>query len=153
MTICLNINFALAADRVIASIELSPIGSFTAKVDKIKGFAKKSGSGYIADNIKIKVKDIKTGIEVRDKHLWKRFKYKKHPYIVMTKGKGSKGRGVASLKIKGMTKKVDFKYKKEGNNLVVKFNIDLDKYKVEDLSYMGVSVKNIVPITAKVKIK
>jgi polyisoprenoid-binding protein YceI len=139
--------------RAVASVELTPIGSFEATVDKIKGHARKSGSGYTADNIKIKVKDITTGIELRDKHLWKRFKYKKHPYLVLKNGKGKNGKGKAKLEIGGITKKVKFKYKKSGKDLVVDFKIDLEKYKIKDLTYMGVGVKKTIPITATLKIK
>ena len=65
---------SIAADPAIdISVNLTPAGSFQITTPKIKGKVKKSKKGtFTAKKLTVKVKDLKTGIELRDDHMQKR---------------------------------------------------------------------------------
>ena len=72
LVVSLSTSFAFAKGNVVVDIELSPAGSFQAKSKKVKGKVVKEGGKLVASKLKVSVKSLKTGIEMRDEHLKKR---------------------------------------------------------------------------------
>ena len=102
------------ASEVKVHIPLSPAGSFDAKAKIHNGVAMKKGKKFLAKNMFVVGKELKTGIDLRDEHLWERLHTKKFPKIKVLKAEGEKGRGIASVSIRGVKKKVPFTYKFKG---------------------------------------
>jgi polyisoprenoid-binding protein YceI len=128
--------------KVVATVELSPIGSFEAKSSKIRGKIEKNSDGsFSAKKITVKVTSLKTGIELRDNHLHKSMLAKKNKKVILTNAKASNGKGTAKLSIRGVTKPIKFTYKDKGGKLDINFSINLNDYKFEDINYKGVGVE------------
>jgi polyisoprenoid-binding protein YceI len=144
---------AFAKKEATAVIELSPAGSFEAKTKKIKGKVKKKGGKYTAKKITIKVKSLKTGIELRDDHLQKRLNPKKHPKIFIKNAVGKNGKGKALLEMNGIKKKINFTFKDKKKYVEVDFKFRLKDYKIKDVSYMGIGVQDVVKVKALVPLK
>lgn len=135
-------------------VDLSPAGSFEAVASKIKGKAKVSGDTVVAENLSVSVKKLKTGLDLRDEHFWKKLKYKKFTKIKMIKAVGKGGKGSALFDIRGVKGKVPFTYKKvDSKYMKAVFKISLKAFKFEGISYMGVGVKDTIKIEAYVKYK
>ncbi len=157
LTLALALSFnVFAADKGInIDVSLSPAGSFQVKTDKVKGKLKEKKGMYQADRLYVKVKDLKTGIELRDDHMKKRILTKdpKSKKITVSKVKAKGGRGVGLIEIKGIKKKIKFTYKTSGKVMTASFKLNLDDFKIKDLKYMGVGAKNIVDVVANIPIK
>jgi len=129
--------------KVIATIELSPIGSFEAKSSKIRGkIVKNSDGSFLAKKITVKVTSLKTGIELRDNHLHKSMLAKQNRKVILTNAKASGGKGTAEINIRGVKKPIKFTYKDKGGKLDINFSINLNKFKFEDINYKGVGVED-----------
>jgi polyisoprenoid-binding protein YceI len=142
-----------AGKGVDITVNLSPAGSFQIETPKVKGKIIKSGASYSAKKLYVKVKDLKTGIELRDKHMKKRLSPKKHPKIIVTSLKAKGGKGKAVIQIKGIKKPVSFTYEDSGKLFNATFKLNLEQFKIKDLSYMGVGAKKIVIIKANIPVK
>lgn len=151
---CYIVATSALAKGVTAYVELSPAGSFEVKAKSIKGRALFKGEKVEAKGLTVNVKRLKTGLELRDDHLLKKLKYKKHPKITVINAMGENGKGKALFEIRGIKKEVNFTYKKLNKKyLKVEFQINLSKFNFEGISYMGVGVKDNVKIVADVKYK
>jgi polyisoprenoid-binding protein YceI len=140
--------------KVVATVELSPIGSFEAKSSKIRGRITKNTDGtFTSKKLSLKVTSLKTGIDLRDTHLHKSMLGKKFKKIVVTDVKGINGKGSAKLMLRGVTKPIRFKYKDSNGKIIINFSINLDKYKFEDINYKGVGVENKLKLEAIVDYK
>lgn len=139
---------------VTVYVDLSPAGSFEAHAKKIKGTAKVKGDSVIAENLTVRVKKLKTGLDLRDDHFHEKLKAKKFPKIKMVKAVGKGGKGTALFDIRGVKGKVPFTYKKvSAKYMKADFKINLKKFKFEGIKYMGVGVKDTIRIEAYVKFK
>ena len=101
----------------------------------------------MAKKLTVPVESLKTGLDVRDKHMKKRFKPKKYPNIIIKNAKGSlkSGKGSATIIITGIKKKISFQLKKlKNNHIQVKFVLNLPDFKFEDINYKGVGVEDKV---------
>lgn len=59
-----------AGKNIKANVELFPLGSFIVSSDSILGKLKKIGSDrYESESIRVEVKTLKTGINLRDSHM------------------------------------------------------------------------------------
>ena len=101
-------SFSFASGKISVKVKLSPAGSFNMDFKDVKGKIKKSGDSVSAKKISAKVKTLKTGMDLRDKHSKEKLKYKEHPYIKVTDIKGKKGVGVGTILIRGIKKKIKF---------------------------------------------
>ncbi len=148
-------SFSLAGDvRVL--VGLSPAGSFEAQAKIHNGVVKTSKGKFFARNMYVYAKDLKTGIGLRDDHLYKRLDLKKHPKIKVLKAVGKSGKGVAIVEIRGVKKKVPFKFsKKSGGKVAFDMDIVLKDFKFDKkkdgLSYMGIGVKDKISISGMLK--
>ena len=103
----------------------------------------------------VKTDQLKTGIELRDKHLKEKLESSKFPEITMVKakGSGSKGKGTCILKIKGLEKKVPFTFKENKDKVTFEMEVSLKDFKFKKISYLGVSVVDKVKITGDLPLK
>ena len=146
---------SLASDLNIL-VPLSPAGSFQIEADKIRGKVKKvGGDAYTASKIFVKVDDLKTGMDLRDEHMKaeNRLNEKKYPRIEVTNIKAKGGKGIGVIHIKGKKEKINFVYKANSKDFTAKFKLDVTKFPLKDLKYLGVGVKGVVAVTAVIPIK
>lgn len=142
-----------AGKGVDVTVNLSPAGSFQVETKKVKGKITKSGDSFSAKKLYVKVKDLKTGIDLRDKHMKKRLNPKKYPKILVTSLKAKGGKGKAVIEIKGIKKPIKFNYSLAGKIFQAEFKVNLESFKIKDLKYMGVGAKKIVSIKANIPVK
>lgn len=147
------LSFSLFAKDVVVDVSLTPAGSFQIKSKKVKGKLKRSGDKIVADGVKVSVKSLKSGIEMRDKHMFDRLEYKKHSKIEIVKAIGQSGKGKGIIKVRGVEKPFAFTYKEMGKEIEAKFKLNLKDFQIKDLRYMSVGVEDIVTITAKLPVK
>lgn len=148
------LSFNILAQSVSADVELFPAGDFTANSSSLSGYmVEKDGAVYLGQPLKVKTSSFKTGIELRDEHMVKYMGGSKHPYIVVNKGMGKGGKGVALVNFNGKDKKVKFNYKKSGSSVDVDFKIKISDFGIDDVSYQGIGVEDEVTIKAKVPLK
>lgn len=145
----------LAADSkgVDVTVNLSPAGSFHIQSKKVKGKLNKKGDTFTAKELSVKIKSLKTGIELRDDHMKKRLAPEKHPSIIVSDVIAKNGKGKGKITIKGIKKAFSFNYKTNAKLMMADFTLDLNHFKVKDLKYMGVGAKNIVHVKANIPIK
>lgn len=145
-------SFSIFAQTAKVDVQLFPAGSFEAK-GKVVGALKKSKGMLVGQNIKVPVKSLKTGIELRDDHLQKRLLPQKHPDVILLKAKAKGGKGVGLLSVAGKKKKFQFTYQEKGGKALCKFKLSLKEFDIKDIMYMGVGVEDEVTIVASVPVK
>lgn len=135
-------------------VSLTPAGDFVAKSTKVKGKVSKNGDSYTAKLLKVRVKSLKTGVDLRDKHLHKRLTKKKGlSNVEVTNAKGKAGKGSATINVNGIKKKVKFTFKDMGKVAKINFKLSLKMFKIASIKYMGIGVDDIVKVSAEVPIK
>lgn len=141
------------AQSAVVEVSLTPVGSFKIKSNEVRGFAHQTGALVEAKNILVGLKNLQTGIPLRDTHTKKHLEVEKYPdaVLVTATGKGGKGEGI--IKIKGIEKKFAGTFKIEGQLLTAIFPLKLSDFKIDDMKYMGVGVDDAVKITVTVPIK
>lgn len=131
--------------------------SFQIKGKKVYGSVKKSGDTLTGKEIYVKVKHLKSGMDLRDEHMKNsdRLDAKKYKKIYVRDIKGNNGSGTASIEVKGKKKKIKFKYDIDGKVMVAKFNLKTKAFGLKKMSYLGVGVKEEdgLDIVARVPIK
>jgi polyisoprenoid-binding protein YceI len=135
--------------------KLSPTGSFTAKSNDIKGAITKNADGSIsADRIEIPLESLKTGMGLRDEHMKNKYlEVKKYPNAIITDAKGKNGKGTAMMEVHGKKKQISGTYSIEGNEVVVKFPVNITEYDIAKVKYMGVGVKDEAQVEAHIPLK
>jgi len=148
----LSLSFSLFAREIKVKVSLSPAGDFIAESSKVRGFVDKSGAGYSADELTIEVGQLKTGIELRDKHFHERLGGAKAK-IVVKGAKGSGGKGEANVTVNKITKPFSFAFKEEGGNVVARFNLKPSDFGITNVKYLGVGVEDKVVIDVKIPVR
>ena len=150
VTLTSSLVFAASAS---VDIKLSPAGGFTGTTQDVKGVAKKAGTKFMAENIVVNLKTLKTGMGLRDKHTQEHLETTKFPEAVLVKGEGENGKGTGTIRIRGVEKPVAGTYKINGNQLMATFPIKLSDFNITNVKYMGVGVKDeaIVNVTVPVQ--
>lgn len=140
------------AQLIKAYVTLNPAGDFVAETSKISGQAVEKADGSImANNIKVDVKSLKSGISLRDEHMNNKYlDAAKHPEIILKMAKGSSGKGQAILEIKGKQGKVSGTYMKGKDKIKASFNLKLSEFGIGDISYKGIGVEDEVKIEVTV---
>ncbi|MCB9073783.1 MAG: YceI family protein [Bdellovibrionaceae bacterium] len=141
-----------ANGSVEIDVKLSPAGSFKAQTKKVQGRAYRNGDDVVAENIIVDLKNLSTGVGLRDKHLKEHLMVEKYPEAKLVKATGKGGKGVASLIVKGKNQKVEGTYKVKGDTLVAEFPMTLSATDINDVRYMGVGVKDEVIVHVNVPI-
>ena len=137
-------------------VNLWPAGDFVAVSKEIKGKVYKKGGKYFGVNIKVPVKSIDTGIELRNTHLQQRLGADKDSKasIVLLKGNGENGKGDATFLINGIKQTFPISYKEISPNFIeAQFDIDFSKFKIPNLKYMGVGVQDIGKVVVTIPLE
>ncbi len=150
---------ALAAEQAPLlrfKVSLSPTGSFIAKSSQLQGSVRASGKGYESGEVSIELMTLKTGIDLRDRHMIQNyFEAAKHPRAVVTGVSAQGGKFKAQLALHGKTRPIEGKYEYRGgptgpNWIEATFTTRLSDFDIEEPSYMGVGVEDEVEVTALV---
>lgn len=144
------ITTALKAAPVEVNVKMSPAGSFMIKSDKIDGTVTVSGSTVKATNINIPAQSLKTGIQLRDKHMLERLEADKFPMITLLLGEGANGLGTGTIKIKGIEKPIAGTYNVTNNLISAQFKLKLSDFAIEKIRYLAVGVKDEVEVTVQI---
>ncbi len=144
----LNVS-AFAAPGVVAHVNLSPAGNFQAKTDQVIGTAVLDGDKLSAKNVKVPLAGLKTGIDLRDKHMKDKYlEVEKYPEAELIEASGSDGNGKGRLKIRGIEKEIAGTYRIVNDKEVeVKFPLKLSDYGITGIRYLGVGVKDETQVT------
>ncbi len=143
----------LYAHDLKVKISLSPAGSFEAKTSKLKGEVKKTNNSYSAENLWVKIEELKTGIVLRDEHFHKHFNFEKSPKITLTKVLAANGSGTGTLTVNFVSKQVTFSYKMAApNKLEATLLVKASDFKLKDVKYMEIGVDDDVEIIATIDI-
>lgn len=142
-----------AMGQAVVDVSLTPAGSFKMKSSEVRGFAEKQGDSVEAKNIVVGLKNVATGISLRDTHTKRYLQVDKFPEAILVSAKGTGGKGTGVLKIKGIEKNVTGTYKIDGGKLVATFPVKLSDYKITGIKYMGVGVDDTVNVNITVPLK
>ncbi len=140
------------ASDAFVDVKLSPAGSFTGHTSDVKGVVKKAGNRFVAQNIVVNLRSLKTKMSLRDKHTQDYLNTKEHPEAILVKAVGENGRGKGIIRIKGIEKNISGSFKVVGTDLHAEFPLKLSDFKIEGVNYMGVGVKDIINVRVKVPI-
>lgn len=130
------------SQEAVVDITLRPAGSFKVKSTEVKGVVVQNGDAVEAKNIVIGLKNVKTGISLRDEHTRKYLDVTKYPTAELVSATGKAGKGQGVIKIRGIEKKIEGEYKIEGEKLVGSFPIKLSEFGITGIKYMGVGVQD-----------
>ncbi len=155
LSVLLSFELAYAEGEVVVDVTLTPAGDFKAKTHDIQGEVELGEGGSVkAENIVVSLKNLKTGISLRDKHAREKYlEVEKFPEAILVRGVGKDGKGEGILKIKGVEKPVRGTYRIEGDFVQADFQIKLSDYGITGIRYMGIGVKDDVKIHVKVPLK
>jgi len=144
----------LLASQVEVKLRLSPTGQFEAKTDKILGEVTVKDGQVEAQQIKVPLSSLKTGIQLRDDHMKEKYlNVKKYPYAILHFGKGKNGQGQGELEIRGIKKPIQGRYKIVDSELMAEFPIKLSDFDISGIRYMGVGVKDEALVKVKMPVK
>ncbi len=150
------------------SLKAEPEVGFTATGTVGLKFDGKASKMTVKDDgkatvITVQIKDLDTGIGLRNRHMSEDLESEKYPEIalaipdealkVLADGKSAEGDGKGDFTLHGKTKEISFKYKTVCKAAVCDVDatgaINLKDYDVKVRSYLGVTVKPDVSIHAK----
>ncbi len=148
------ISLGTQAGMVQFSVGLSPAGSFDANSKNFQGFVVKEGETYKADELVVDVSDLKTGIELRDEHMQKKYlESEKFPKIFLRDAKGSAGSFSGNLEAHGVSKPIFGTYEVSGEILKAKFSVKMSDFSIPKAKYMGVGAKDEISVESQIPIK
>lgn len=134
-------------------VELNPAGSFIAHTDQILGSVKKMGGKWVAENIEIDLRSLKTGISLRDKHMKKKyFQTDQFPKAVLSQGSGKDGSFSGELVIRDIKKKISGEFEVQGSKVKATFTTKLSDFEIPEANYMGVGVEDEVKVEVLVPV-
>ncbi len=144
---------SLLAHEVTIKVSLSPAGSFEAKSAKVKGEVKKDGNKFTAENLWVKVEELKTGISLRDEHFHKHLNFEKFPKITFTQVSAVDGKGTGTLNVNDVKKPVSFTYKNIGpTKIEATFKVKASELKLKEAKYMEIGVDDEVEVVANIDV-
>lgn len=140
----LSSDIALSAVCGKARTDISVEGlgiDFTAGPADVDCEYTKSG-GKLSGQFKVKIKDLKTGIEMRDDHLQEALKSAANPHILFTLKDWEAKEGAISgdVTLNGVTKRVEWKAKLDGAKWIVFGKLDYTDFKLEQAKYKKAGV-------------
>lgn len=147
-----NLSFAKSPSAKV-QVRLSPAGSFEGVTSQVQGSAIQEGNVIRAENVVVNLKDLRTGIAVRDEHTQKHLQTEQFPTAVLVKAVAKDGKGKGIIKIKGIQKPVEGSYKVEGDTVAATFNLKLADFKITGIKYMGVGVRDEVTVSVSVPLR
>lgn len=153
MGLLLLISSTAFSNELRVKVALSPAGSFVAQTVKLKGDVKIDGEKISAEQLWVKVEELKTGIDLRDQHFHKHLSFEKYPKITMTKVEAQGGTGKGLISINDVKKDITFKYKKISDKKIeAVFELIPSQFNLKKAEYMGIGVEDKVVIVATLDI-
>ncbi len=144
-------NLASAETSANVDVKLSPAGSFKLTTKDVKGKATKQGNSVSAENIVVVLKNVNSGISLRDDHTKNKYlEVSKFPEATLISAKGENGKGTGVIKIKGIEKPISGTYAVKGNELAAQFDLKLSDFGIKGIKYMGVGVNDLVKVSVNV---
>lgn len=145
---------AMAANKVTLFVNLNPAGSFQGVSQKLKGNLVKSGETITSNgNISVSIESFKTGIELRDEHMWKHMNSSKHAKATLTDLKAQNGKATATLEVNGVKKPVQISYKIANNEVLATFTVKASEFNLKKAEYLGVGVDDNIKVEATLPLK
>lgn len=141
---------AFAETQVTMFITLSPAGSFNAVNKKVKGNLIKQNGAFTTDKLYLNIENFKTGIDLRDEHLWKHLQSTKNPKATLTDLKATGGKGTANLEVAGVKKPIKMTYEEKGNEVAAKFEVKASDFALPKAQYLGVGVEDLIKVEATI---
>ncbi len=144
---------SVMAHEVTVKVSLFPAGSFEAKSAKVRGDVKKDGTKYTAENLWVKVEELKTGITLRDEHFHKHLNFEKFPKITLTQVTAADGAGTGTLTVNDAKKPINFTYKQiNPKKIEATFTVKPSEFGLKEASYMEIGVKDSVEVVALIDV-
>jgi polyisoprenoid-binding protein YceI len=147
------LSFPSFAQKVTLDVKLSPAGSFQGVSSKAKGELVKVGDTFTADKITVSIESFRTGIDLRDEHMWKHLNSSKHPRAVLTNLKAKNGKATADLEVNGVKKPVAITYQVKGTAVEANFTVNASQFGLKKAEYLGVGVNDQVGVAASIPYK
>ncbi len=144
---------SFAQNKISVLVSLSPAGNFEASSEKIRGRLIKENESFKAKKISVSVKSMKTGIDLRDKHLWDYLKSDNIPKIVLTDLSGTAGKATAKLELNGTKRDIQINYTEDKNLVHATFDLKASDFNLPSKSYLGVGVEDMVQIKTTMSFK
>jgi len=157
--LCATVHAAEQAPLLSFKVNLSPAGSFVAQSKRLVGEAQGAGAAFQASEVSLELDSLRTGIELRDRHMTQKYmESKKFPTAVVKNAEGKDGRFKAQLTVHGKTRPVEGTFEIKGgpsgpNWVEAKFKATLSEFEIEEANYMGVGVEDEVEVTALVPLR
>lgn len=143
--------FSWAEPAAFVNVKLSPAGSFKGETRDVKGSAQLVGSKVTAQNIVVDLKNLNSGISLRDEHTKNKYlEVSKYPSAILVSATGENGKGTGVIKIKGIEKPISGTYKVKGKELEAEFDLKLSEFGIKGIKYMGVGVNDVVKVNVTV---
>lgn len=143
-----------AQAKVVVDVKITPAGSFKAETKDVSGVAVVKGDEILADKISVNLKNLDSGISLRDNHMKNKYlEVAKFPEAILTMGKGKNGHGTGTIKIKGIEKPVKGDYKINGSMVEATFDLKISDFGITGVKYMGAGVGDTIKLTATVPVK
>lgn len=146
------IQVATASTNCQFHVSLSPAGSFIAQSSdiEVRGSAVRTADGVSASNVALKLDSLKTGIDLRDEHMKKKyFETDKYPEAVLTQATGKDGKFMGQLQLHNVTKPIAGTYVFEGDEFVGIFKTKMSDFSINKAKYMGVGVNDEIEVTIR----
>ncbi len=142
------------AKGAVVDVALTPAGDFKAKTQDIKGHATLKGDTVTATNVVVNLKNLTTGLSLRDKHARDKYlEVNKYPEMILVNAEGKGGKGKGRIKYRGVEKDVVGTYSIKGNELNAKFPMKLSDFNIKGIKYMGVGVDDEVMVNVELPLK
>lgn len=152
--VLMSASVSWAETGLVADVKLTPAGSFSAKTKDVTGYAVVKGDDVSAEKIVAQLKDLKTGLALRDKHATEKYlEVGKFPEATLISATGKNGKGKGKIRLRGIEKEVEGTYKIVGNELQATFPIKISEFGITGVKYMGVGVNDQVVVHVNVPIK
>lgn len=138
-------------------VTLFPAGDFIAATTDITGYAEMvSATEVKAKDIKINLKSLKTGMDLRDDHAKNKYlEVSKYPEAILVSASGKNGKGSGILRLHGKEAKVDGTYELLGGHKFLKaeFKTKLSSYDIKEINYKGVGVDDEIKVEIVVPVQ
>jgi polyisoprenoid-binding protein YceI len=144
------------ANEVRVQVTLRPAGSFIARSSAlaVKGTAAADGAAVSATDLVLDLDSLKTGIDLRDQHMRKKyFETDKYPQALLKSATGKDGQFTGELTLHGVTKPVRGTYTLQGEKLLAKFATKLTDFNIAQPKYLGVGVEDDVQVEVELPAK
>ena len=144
---------AMAEPALEAEVSVSPVGDFVASIENVNGFAKIEGDEVKAAGVSFQMADLKTGMNLRDKHALKYMESETFPEAKLIAAAGKNGKGKAKIQFHGVEKVIEGTYKIEGRNVLAQFVLKLSDFGIKDISFKGAGVADEVKVRVRIPVQ